>query len=257
MERDPERIAAAFDLEARRYADFEAHPTARAMREASHRIYDRYLKPGVRVLDLNCGPGPDFAYFRAKGCRVTGVDLSPEMLKRAREADPQAQLHQMDFNEIGALDQRFDAICSNFGGLNTQGEFRDFAVQCRKLLVPHGYLLVNIMTRLPLMEIAEGVLRGRHFFRRVRHGGKQALRVGDEKIPTWYFHPGNWHRRFFKPHFELRGITGLGVFLPPPYTAVREGPLFRALLALERRLAGVFPFNRLGDHALLAMRRRD
>lgn len=256
MERNPQRIARAFDREARRYARFEAHPTARAMRAACHRVYARYLRSGDHVLDLNCGPGPDFSFFRSRGCQVTGIDLSQRMLDRAARADPDAQLLLLDLNQIDTLQQRFEMICSNFGGLNTQNDFTGFAARCHERLLPRGYLLLNIMTRLPLMEIAEGLVRGRHFFRRMRHGGSQVLKVGDEPLPTWYFHPGGFYRRFFKPYFELQSVTGLGIFLPPPYTTPREGRLFRGLQTLERCAAGLFPFNRLGDHGLLAMRAR-
>ena len=42
------------------------------------------LAPGTAVLDAGCGPGLVSEAFAAAGYRVTGVDLSSEMIQRAR-----------------------------------------------------------------------------------------------------------------------------------------------------------------------------
>ena len=249
-------IARAFDGEAERYERFENHPSARMMRQAVHRAYERYLRPGGSVLDLNCGPGPDLPFFQSLGMRVTAIDISMEMLEKARMRNPEANLLHMDFNDLDRLDRRFDAICSNFGGLNTQPGFEAFADSCWQRLNLRGFLIINIMTRIPLPEIAEGLLRGRHFFRRLRHGGHQELKVGNRILKTWYFHPGAFYRLYFRQRFELLEIRGLGVFLPPAYFPPPPRLLIRTAGFLDRALGGWFPFNRLGDHALLVMRAR-
>jgi len=47
------------------------------------------LPPGSTVLDLGCGTGqPIAAYFADAGFRIVGVDQSPAMLARARQALP-------------------------------------------------------------------------------------------------------------------------------------------------------------------------
>ena len=40
---------------------------------------------GGSVLDLACGPGRHAAVLAKRGFRVTGVDLSPSLLRRARD----------------------------------------------------------------------------------------------------------------------------------------------------------------------------
>lgn len=40
-------------------------------------------KPGMRALDAGCGPGIFSIVLARLGCRVTGMDLSPEMLEHA------------------------------------------------------------------------------------------------------------------------------------------------------------------------------
>ena len=43
------------------------------------------LRPGCRVLDIGCGVGKYAVLFAERGCDVTLVDISPEMLRHAEE----------------------------------------------------------------------------------------------------------------------------------------------------------------------------
>lgn len=43
---------------------------------------------GAPVLDVGCGPGRTTAYLAGHGLSVTGLDLSPEMVRIARERHP-------------------------------------------------------------------------------------------------------------------------------------------------------------------------
>ncbi len=42
------------------------------------RMFDRYIKPGDKVIDIGGGPGRYSLYLAEKGCEVTLLDLSPE-----------------------------------------------------------------------------------------------------------------------------------------------------------------------------------
>ena len=79
------------------------------------------LSPGERVLDLGCGAGTDSlvaAQMVGVQGRVTGIDMTPEMLAKARSAAAQAGASNVDFveGEIEALpfaDETFDVVISN------------------------------------------------------------------------------------------------------------------------------------------------
>ncbi len=71
---------------------------------------------GTSVLDLGIGTGNLSTHFAALGCHIWGIDLSVEMLARAREKLPEVVLAQGDL--LGEwpdeLDQRFDRIVSAY-----------------------------------------------------------------------------------------------------------------------------------------------
>jgi SAM-dependent methyltransferase len=65
------------------------------------------LRPGERVVDLGCGAGID-SFIAAKQVgetgSVIGIDMTPEMLSRARGAGEEAGLAQVEFRQ-GYLEQ--------------------------------------------------------------------------------------------------------------------------------------------------------
>ncbi len=70
------------------------------------------VRPGARILDVACGTGvliPD--YLERDVASVTAVDISPEMVRIAREKFPQSNVQILcgDIESIG-LDEKFDCI---------------------------------------------------------------------------------------------------------------------------------------------------
>jgi ubiquinone/menaquinone biosynthesis C-methylase UbiE len=62
----------------------------RRLRERVTDLVD--VDAGMHVLELGCGTGAMTARLLARGAHVTGLDLSPEMLARARRRAPKATL---------------------------------------------------------------------------------------------------------------------------------------------------------------------
>lgn len=66
--------------------------------------------PGVDVLDVACGTGVLFPDYMGRNVgSVTGVDISPEMVKIARSKFPQVQVHCTDVEEAD-FGRKFDCI---------------------------------------------------------------------------------------------------------------------------------------------------
>lgn len=69
-------------------------------------------KPGDRILDFGCGTGDLAARIAAEGADVEGVDISPEMIERARTKYPELVFHCADAKTWRPA-ERFDAVFSN------------------------------------------------------------------------------------------------------------------------------------------------
>jgi SAM-dependent methyltransferase len=114
------------------------------------------LGEGDRVLDLACGHGRIALGLARRGCRVTGLDLSPRSLELAREATGRAGLDVewllADMREIpsGLV---FDAVVNLFTAF---GYFDDDAENQRVLdavaraLSPGGRFLIDLVNLLGL-----------------------------------------------------------------------------------------------------------
>ena len=68
------------------------------------------LPPGARVVELGCGAGTEETRRLAEHFRVTGVDLSSEQLRRARERVPAATYLEADLTELDLEDGTVDAV---------------------------------------------------------------------------------------------------------------------------------------------------
>ena len=79
------------------------------------------IDQGEAVLDIGCGSGVEAiftAMITGPSGKVVGIDLTPEMLKRAKENLALTELKNITFEEAGAdnlpvADQDFDVVISN------------------------------------------------------------------------------------------------------------------------------------------------
>jgi ubiquinone/menaquinone biosynthesis C-methylase UbiE len=70
------------------------------------------LPQGARVLELGCGGGVPDTRLLAERFRVTGVDVSPEQVRRASAAVPSAEFVCADFTELELPQGSFDAVAA-------------------------------------------------------------------------------------------------------------------------------------------------
>jgi SAM-dependent methyltransferase len=77
------------------------------------------LRAGQRVLDVGCGTGVVAVTAARQGAQVTGLDLTPALLERAREnsqlADVTIDWREGDVENLPFGDGSFDVVLSQFG----------------------------------------------------------------------------------------------------------------------------------------------
>ena len=76
------------------------------------RLADAMAPRGARVLDVGCGQGRMGVYLHARGHRVTGVDIDPYLVDRAREQCPDATWEVADLAVDGWAAGPFDLAVS-------------------------------------------------------------------------------------------------------------------------------------------------
>jgi len=77
------------------------------------------IRAGEAVLDVGCGTGVTTVTAARKGAKVTGLDLTPALLERAKfnatQAGVSIEWHEGDVEALPFKDQQFDVVISQFG----------------------------------------------------------------------------------------------------------------------------------------------
>jgi SAM-dependent methyltransferase len=90
--------------------------------EVDHVVQALNLQPGMRILDVGCGPGRHSYELARRGFVVHGIDISQTFVDLANEgAPPGATFARLDARQM-TFDQEFDAViclCQGAFGLMT------------------------------------------------------------------------------------------------------------------------------------------
>jgi len=78
----------------------------------SHQIAQILCQPGVRVLDVGCGPGVVAQLFSDIGCDVVGIDIDQSAVEAMIAAGRSAFRADLDHDDLGSIlgEQAFDVI---------------------------------------------------------------------------------------------------------------------------------------------------
>lgn len=105
----------------------------------------RTLAAGSRVLDLGCGCGVPASRELARCHRVTGVDISPVQIARARRLVPGARFLCADMAEVQFEPESFDAAIAFFSLINLPlAEQSVVITRVSGWLVPGGRLVAVV-----------------------------------------------------------------------------------------------------------------
>ncbi|MBI5649039.1 MAG: class I SAM-dependent methyltransferase [Chloroflexi bacterium] len=256
-------VAEAFSRKAFIYDAFgENHPNLTRMRETVYRHALDFLRPDDHILEINAGTGTDAIFFARAGMRVHATDLAPAMVARIEQKIVQHNLRarltveQCSFTELDHLRaESFDAIFSNFGGLNCIADLRAATRQFPRVLRAGGIATCVIMPPFCLWDLA-AIVKGdfRTATRRLR--GKTIANIEGVPVATFYFSPRQVADAF-GDSFRVERVQGLSIFAPPADRknfAQRFSRAYRLLVALDERVATRRPFRAWGDFFIITLR---
>ncbi|MEJ0029488.1 MAG: class I SAM-dependent methyltransferase [Bacteroidota bacterium] len=96
------------------------------------------MKDNCRMLELNSGTGIDATYFTSKGHSVLATDLSDGMISELKRK--KIETRQLSYENVNQINEQFDYIFSNFGGLNCIDDLGKVTKHLPALLKPRGYV---------------------------------------------------------------------------------------------------------------------
>jgi ubiquinone/menaquinone biosynthesis C-methylase UbiE len=144
---DGDAVAATYDLVATSYADalpddsYEADLDRAMIADFAARVGRTAAR---RVLDAGCGAGRMAPVLAGRGLQYTGVDLSPAMVRTARDRHPLHHFLQGSVTALPLADASIDGVLAWYSLIHTDGDglpavLREF----RRVLVPGGLLLLG------------------------------------------------------------------------------------------------------------------
>ena len=109
------------------------------------RLIIERLPADAHVLDLGCGAGVPVAQTLAQYAHVTGVDLSPEQIRLARENVPQGRFIEADLMTVDLPAAAFDAAVAYYSLFHLpREEHAAFFRRLHRWLMPGGHALLTV-----------------------------------------------------------------------------------------------------------------
>ena len=250
-------VAAAYDSIAAHYDGLVAEDFW--MRRVLWAHYLHVFRPGAQVLDVACGTGLDSIFLAARGIRMTGIDISPQMiaqLKMKAHLQGLADRIEVHVDDIAILHSwpaaYFDGIISAFAGLNTVGNLEAFAADAHRVLHPQGRLIVHVLSPTDVWKQfgLYSRLQWRTAWER-RQRQQRTVVIAGRQITHALLRPAEAYTRFFAPYFRLCRTYALGFLWPQGLSRWLPGAFAYVLGRLEAHLGAQRPFVHWGRFVVL------
>jgi len=228
---------------------------------------DRFLNPGSKILELNCGTGEDALYFAQHGHYVHATDLSQGMQEVLLQKISSASLTDKvswelcSFTQLEKLKNKgpYDLIFSNLAGLNCTGELAKVLRSFPPLLKPGGIIILVLLPKFCLWETLL-VVKGKFktAFRRFFSFSGRNAKIEGESFRCWYYNP-SFIKRHVKKEFDLLALEGLCTLVPPSYIedfAEKYPKTFTALKSKEEKWKAKWPWRSIGDYYIISCRKK-
>ena len=235
------------------------------MRSIVHELYLKHLPVNAKILELNAGTGVDAVFLADNGFSVLATDISDKMIDvlisnaKAQISKKRISAEVRSFYEISQIPENdFDAVVSNFGGLNCINDFSKLSVDLAAKLKPGGLFIAVVMNKLCPWEIFYYILKlnFKEAFRRFNKQGIMA-ELNGEKVLTYYFTPAEFTAAFSR-NFTAVKLYTLALNTPPPYLLGIYNvlkPLVKLWMKIDELIKSLPLLNRMGDHFIIVMKK--
>lgn len=136
---------ASYDNIAQEYAEhifeeLEGKPLDRALLDR----FAEMVKPLGIAVDMGCGPGQIARYLHARGVRVVGIDLSPQMIATARALNPDIEFQMGNMLALESIpDRAWGGIAAFYSIIHIPRDQIGAALrELKRVLVPRGILFL-------------------------------------------------------------------------------------------------------------------
>jgi SAM-dependent methyltransferase len=143
MTDNTEKVRSGYDVLADEYV-------AHVFEELQHKPLDRALLDRFAeeaqgpVCDMGCGPGHIARYLHSRGASVSGIDLSPQMVERAGQLNPDIPFAAGDMLDLDVADEAFAGIAAFYSIIHIQRVDVVRALrELKRVLKPGGLLLLS------------------------------------------------------------------------------------------------------------------
>lgn len=230
------------------------------MREKFYATVESFVNPPADILELNCGTGIDAFYFAGKGFNVTATDISDKMLSNARRKGSFENLtfEKLNLADLGKINNRYDSIISNLGGLNCFNDLSVMSEDIHSRLKPGGFFIAAVMPQFCLWEFAL-LFKGdfKRALRRLKRNGVIA-NVGGEKIFVRYYSPHRFYG-FFRDHFQVKETVALRIFAPPQPASHwyrKHSSLTKLLDFIDGKIESVYFSSFVSDYYIAVLQKK-
>lgn len=249
----PSVIQQTFDSYAEIYNEkFNQNPLAIYQRERVHKEILPYLKSGTKILDIGCGPGSDFDFYKSLDLAVDAIDISPKMVElaviKSNQINVKANIQVSSLEEFQST-EKYPVIILNFGVINSFQHLEPAMKKLTKLLEPRGILVIVSMPPFHIFSI-KGLAVSFHFITMMNRLFKRKA-VLENGFTIYYYRESD-----FAHYFDIKKKINLCAFLPTPNQYYRwKWVRFYSKIMIhpDRKAAAVLPDAFGGDHICYIM----